>query len=127
MEQTDVVAAGSDMTLVATRAQVPEGCMRRFESKGRSWVIFNDGGEFVAAADVCPHKGAPLSAGEFADGYVVCPLHGWEFDVRGGECVSMPDWRGLDLATVVVEGELVYVDTSTPPLQDRSRERSGPG
>lgn len=97
--------------LVATRAQVPDGCMRRVTRGEQSWVLFNDGGEIVAAADVCPHKGAPLSAGEFEDGVVVCPLHGWEFDVRSGECVSMPEWPGLERANVTVDGELVYLES----------------
>lgn len=83
--------------------------MKRVSSGEHSWVLFNDGGELVAAVDICPHKGAPLSAGEFGDGMVVCPLHGWEFDVRTGECVSMPDWKGLDRVPVVIEDNMVFV------------------
>lgn len=100
-----------ERVLVATRVQIPDGCMKRVESGDRSWVLFNDGGRITAAADVCPHKGAPLSAGEFCDGVVMCPLHGWEFDVATGECLSMPDWRGLDCATVVIDGDMVYVES----------------
>ena len=85
--------------------------MKRVESGERSWVVFNDGGELSAAVDMCPHKGAPLSAGGFDEGIVVCPLHGWEFDVRTGECVSMPDWQGLERATIVVDGEMIYVES----------------
>lgn len=103
--------AKAGRVLVATRAQIQPGCMRRVESGDRSWVLFNDEGEITAAADVCPHKGAPLSAGEFVDGVVACPLHGWEFDVRSGECLSMPEWPGLDRATVIVEGEMVFVES----------------
>jgi nitrite reductase/ring-hydroxylating ferredoxin subunit len=105
------VTAREGRLLVATRAQIPEGCMRRVEVADRSWVLFNDGGRITAAADVCPHKGAPLSAGEFDDGVVVCPLHGWEFDVQTGECLSMPEWSGLDRATVIVDGEMVYIES----------------
>lgn len=104
------MASGSARVLVATRAQIPDGCMKRVESGDRSWVLFNDGGRITAAVDVCPHKGAPLSAGEFGDGVVVCPLHGWEFDVETGECLSMPEWSGLDRATVIVDGEMVLIE-----------------
>ena len=30
--------------------------------------------------DRCPHREAPLSAGEVDDGCLVCPYHGWTFD-----------------------------------------------
>ncbi len=105
------VDSRSARLLVATRAQIPVGCMKRVEAGDQSWVLFNEGGRITAAADVCPHKGAPLSAGEFDDGVVVCPLHGWEFDVETGECLSMPEWRGLDRVTVIVDGEMVYVES----------------
>jgi len=84
--------------------------MKRVESGDRAWVVFNDGGTIYAAVDVCPHKGAPLSAGSFEDGVVVCPLHGWEFDVRTGACVSMPDWPGLARCGVRIDGELVSIE-----------------
>lgn len=105
------MSANPSRVLVATHAQIPVGCMKRVVSGEQAWVLFNDDGCMVAAVDTCPHKGAPLSAGEFGDGVVVCPLHGWEFDVRTGECVSMPEWPGLERATVIIDGELVLIET----------------
>jgi UDP-MurNAc hydroxylase len=32
----------------------------------------------------CPHQGADLSHGSFEDGCVVCPRHGWRFDLSNG-------------------------------------------
>jgi phenylpropionate dioxygenase-like ring-hydroxylating dioxygenase large terminal subunit len=33
--------------------------------------------------DQCPHRGAPMSMGTFADDELVCPFHGWRFGTDG--------------------------------------------
>jgi nitrite reductase/ring-hydroxylating ferredoxin subunit len=46
--------------------------------------LFRAGGEYYCLANVCKHWGAPLGEG-YLDGYfVMCPWHGWRFDVRDG-------------------------------------------
>lgn len=53
-------------------------------------VIYRDSeGEVVAAADHCPHREAPLSAGSVKNGVLTCIYHGWAFG-RAGRCVSIP-------------------------------------
>lgn len=54
------------------------------------YVLWRDAsGSIVAAADRCPHREAPLSAGSVHEGCLVCPYHGWTFGV-GGRCVDVP-------------------------------------
>ena len=37
----------------------------------------------------CPHQGADLKYAIVKDGKVVCPRHGWKFDLKkGGQCIS---------------------------------------
>lgn len=57
---------------------------------GARFVLWRgpDGG-VVAAADRCPHREAPLSAGRVVDGCLECPYHGWTFGA-GGRCVRVP-------------------------------------
>lgn len=43
----------------------------------------------VAAADVCAHRGAPLSLGCVEADALVCPYHGYRYDERGA-CVHIP-------------------------------------
>jgi nitrite reductase/ring-hydroxylating ferredoxin subunit len=58
---------------------------------GDDLAVFNVNGEYYAIENSCPHKGAPLSDGQLC-GYVIeCSLHGWQFDVRTGECLTVPD------------------------------------
>lgn len=52
-------------------------------------VVLHDGRAY-AVPDRCPHAGALLSDG-FVDGTrLVCPHHGWEFDLETGACPGRP-------------------------------------
>ena len=34
----------------------------------------------------CPHALGDLSKGKLVDDHIICPLHGWEFNLKTGEC-----------------------------------------
>jgi nitrite reductase/ring-hydroxylating ferredoxin subunit len=63
-----------------------------------------------ALAEVCPHQGGPLAEGRLSGGRLVCPWHGWMFDVRSGRCL-MPARGGpvVSYPVRVQDGE-VWVD-----------------
>lgn len=54
----------------------------------RSW-----NGKVCTIDRYCPHQGADLgNANITADGHLVCPRHGWQFDLKnGGRCISSSD------------------------------------
>ncbi|HKZ01075.1 MAG TPA: Rieske 2Fe-2S domain-containing protein [Pyrinomonadaceae bacterium] len=60
-------------------------------SNGAELALFNVGGEFYATTNFCPHKGAPLTEGILCGHTVECDWHGWQFDVRSGECLTVPE------------------------------------
>ncbi len=74
----------SDYTTVAKADEIPEGHGARFEVAGRAIAVFNDGGEFFAIDDFCPHMGASLAEGDLEHGVVTCPWHAWRFCVHDG-------------------------------------------
>jgi phenylpropionate dioxygenase-like ring-hydroxylating dioxygenase large terminal subunit len=43
-----------------------------------------------ALHDACPHRGMPLSYGQFDGEQVECSYHGWRFDGRTGQCRLIP-------------------------------------
>ena len=43
-------------------------------------------GEELEVQRYCPHALGDLSKGEVVDGHVICPLHGWEFNLKTGAC-----------------------------------------
>src|SRR6187549_1238243 len=57
--------------------------------EGRELALYNVDGEFYATENFCPHKGAPLSEGTLCGHIVECGWHGWQFDVRSGECLTV--------------------------------------
>jgi toluene monooxygenase system ferredoxin subunit len=52
------------------------------------WLILRAGDDLRAFKDACPHKGTPLSDGDFDDGILTCNVHLWEFDVKSGDSVN---------------------------------------
>ena len=67
-----------------------EGRCTRIDN--REIAIFNLGDRFVAIDNECPHRGGPLSDGIVSGTTIVCPLHGWRFDLETGLAVraSLP-------------------------------------
>jgi len=51
-------------------------------------AIFNLGDRFVACENACPHRGGPLADGLVGGESVICPMHGFAFDLRTGEAVG---------------------------------------
>jgi nitrite reductase/ring-hydroxylating ferredoxin subunit len=71
-------------------ADLQPGECARFElPDGDELAVYNVGGEYYATDNFCPHKGAPLSEGVLCGHVVECGWHGWQFDVRTGECLTV--------------------------------------
>jgi nitrite reductase/ring-hydroxylating ferredoxin subunit len=79
------------------------------EVAGTPVVVFNDGARCYALRDSCSHAQARLSEG-FVDAHTVqCPLHGAEFDIRTGKCISDPPYEDVQAFEVRIEGGEVYL------------------
>ena len=88
-DDTGVFRLGSASSL---RAQLP----RVIDAYGASLRIVEVAGKLCAHTTVCPHLGGPLEeAMPDADGCVVCPWHGYRFDLRTGRSA---DGRRLALS-----------------------------
>lgn len=78
---------------MASRKEILEKKLIEKTWMGEKIVAWCDGEGHICVADAyCPHLGAdlgPESGGIVRDGCLVCPFHGFEFDV-GGKCVSTP-------------------------------------
>ena len=87
-----------------------EGIGKRFMIDDVDVAVFKIDGKVRALSNVCPHqKAAMIYDGFIEDGKVVCPLHGWEFNLSDGTMGE--GGRGLDCYEVrVVNGE-VFVKT----------------
>lgn len=55
-------------------------------------AVLDDGRAFVVP-DMCPHGNALLSAGFVEGEALICPRHGWAFDLPSGTCQGRPAVR----------------------------------
>ena len=98
-EQTLIVGATGDLQ--------PGACIRVELPDGDELAVYNVDGEFYATENSCPHRGAPLIEGELCGHIVECWLHGWQFDVRSGECLTVPD--RIRTYAVEIEDDLIKI------------------
>jgi nitrite reductase/ring-hydroxylating ferredoxin subunit len=82
------------------------------EVDGVRVVLARVGDAVYACADTCAHRGGSLSQGRLSGTRLACPLHGWMYDVRTGQCV-LPG-RGARVASyrVRVEEGQVWLETA---------------
>src|SRR5687767_14266702 len=93
----------------AGRAEdLPNGSSKTIElPEGRMLALFNVNGHFYAIENFCPHKGAPLAEGILCEHVIECDWHGWQFDVRTGECLTLAE--RVKTYPVVIEEGLIKV------------------
>jgi len=89
---------------VAEVASLAPGRGRTIHASGRAFALWNLDGQFFCIDDACPHRGGPLGAGTLENNTVCCPLHGWAFDPRTGDCLTRPDRPVRTYPTRVVDG-----------------------
>ena len=110
----------------------------------RSIGVFKVGGEFYGLMNKCPHLGGELCKGRLtgaltSDGpghyqydpetvLIICPWHGWEYDVRTGQSYLNPKTQPARPYKVQVEngGEVtIELDEGRVGVADKNRGRVG--
>ena len=87
---------------------LPAGTSKTLElSDGRELGLYNIDGEFYATENFCPHRGARLAEGTLCGHVIECELHGWQFDVRTGKCLTVTE--RIETYEVVVEDGRVKI------------------
>ena len=114
---------------IGTVASFDDPGRRVIEIAGMQVGVFRLDGEFYAYENKCPHLGGPACQGKilprvledvtenkkslgrvFARNQlnVICPWHGFEFDIRTGSHVAVPKYR-LRPVVVRTEGGEVFI------------------
>ena len=95
---------------VARAADIAVGQGTFVEHDGLAVAVFNaGGGRFYATGATCPHEDGPLSEGWVEADAVVCPWHGFDFDVATGQCRVEPE-LSVPVYPVRIREEQVEVD-----------------
>ena len=85
------------------------------EKQGKRFIIddieiavFKFDGEVFAISNICPHQHTALIYEGFVeDGCVVCPAHGWMFDIKTGK--QQTGVRGLDTFPIKIINDEVFL------------------
>ena len=88
---------------------IPEGSAVVIETGEKKIAVFHVGDNFHAISNTCPHKGGPLGEGAVSGDTVTCPLHAWEFNVKTGESLTVPE-QGVERFKVTIENGDVFVE-----------------
>ena len=112
-----------DRVAVLRADELPPGGRARVEAFGTDVALFNVDGRLYATANACPHHGGPLCHGRVTGARVsaepyehrwereglvlVCPWHGWEFDLETGEALFDPSVGVRTFDVRIEEGHVV--------------------
>lgn len=81
-------------------------------------AVFKVNGKFFAMENKCLHRQGPLGEGELDGRSVVCPWHGWRYDVASGSLELIPTLK-VGKYDTEVRGNDVFIGVPEP---DRERE-----
>ena len=109
-----------------SNAIITAGAVNKFEPnsvtafvRGRFYLSRLEDGGFLALSRKCTHLGCTVPWVE-KEVKFACPCHASAFDITGG-VISSPAPRPLDIYPIVIENNVVKVDTSKPMKRSEVR------
>ena len=98
--------------------QLEEGTGTTVFVNERDIALYKYEGDFYALDNTCVHRQGKLGDGHMDGSNVICPLHGWDYDVKTG--VSRWNYKEtVPVYPVQVEGDSVMVDADSVPPKPR--------
>jgi cytochrome b6-f complex iron-sulfur subunit len=111
---------------IDSQAMVTAGAVNKFEAnsitafvRGRFYLARLEDGGFLALSSKCTHLGCTVPWVE-KEMKFACPCHGSAFDITGN-VIHSPAPRPLDIYPIVIENDVVKVDTSKPVKRNEFR------
>lgn len=98
----------SQLINAAKVSELQPGQAKIIAAGDREIAVFNVEGKFLAIDNLCPHRGGPLADGVVEGNNVVCPWHGWRFDLTTGVSPVVKT-ASVEKFEVVIEGDDVKV------------------
>jgi nitrite reductase (NADH) small subunit len=83
------------------------GEAKEFLCGSKTLCVANVNGRYAAVDNFCPHRGGPLGQGIVEGSKIVCPWHGWEFELETGNNPFTPN-LSVQSYELKVDGATVY-------------------
>jgi len=94
---------------VARLADIPQDGLKVVEINDTPIVLRYINGALKAIENVCPHRGGPVGEGDLDGDILVCPWHGWSFNVNTCQSTNNPA-AVIRMFPVSVAGDDVFVE-----------------
>lgn len=72
-------------------------------------ALFKLKGKIYALDNACPHQGGPLGEGELEEDIIVCPWHGYRFNICSGLCENSLCEDARTIPIELVDG-IIYLN-----------------
>ena len=99
----------TDFVSCIKESELRENHMKAVRVKGRPILLVRVGGEVYGIANLCPHAGCSFEGGILTGYLVMCPCHGWKFDVRNGQYQEIPQVK-LECYRCKIENGKIHVE-----------------
>ncbi len=90
-------------------SKLKDGQMLAVWVKGNSILLAKVEGQIFAVSNKCPHMNCQLQGGILNGFIVMCPCHGWKFDLRNGQYLEIPEVTLTTYRCIVQNGK-IYVE-----------------
>ena len=71
---------------IAKPDEITEGKLLLWEENGYSLLLTRVADQVLCFENICPHLGWPLDMSAVHEDLLICPHHGFEFDLLSGAC-----------------------------------------
>jgi ferredoxin-nitrite reductase len=88
---------------------IKEGLAKLVRVRSEEVAVFRSNGQLYGVQNICPHEGGQLCKGWIEAGEVVCPLHGYKFDLKTGACSTDPKLK-VKVFRLVQQGDQFTVE-----------------
>lgn len=99
---------------VAGVAELPPGQVMEIRVDDRALALANVEGQLHAVDGICLHAGGPLGDGAVEGATVVCPYHGWGFDLTSGRCLVDEQLQLARYPVRIAGGRILVSGTALP-------------
>ena len=96
----------SEYVSVGRIEDLAQGEGRCVDVNGVEVALFNLGGEFYAIDNNCTHQAGPLCEGDLDGEDVICPWHGWRYNIKTGVSPSHPSVQVKNHLVKIENGEV---------------------
>ncbi len=92
---------------VMASAKAKDGEVTRTEVAGRGLFVYRSKKTYQVYDSHCPHQSTDIPQLALKGHTLTCPKHGWEFDVKSGDCIRLGNSPLKRIESKVVKGRLL--------------------